>query len=527
MSMTELMAKSAYKNSKDITSQLADIMTNPHDLIYRGENNALSDYGANKGCVVITDDGGRQELLAMIKPLLDQYNIKISIAMELNHIGQTGRITMDDLKTLYREGHEIMSHSVNHPWFSQATEAQIISELVESKRTLRQNGMNPTNFVYPYNDAPVFAQKNVLKYYRSAAGLFDQAPVSPPLKQEALPRVGLGLYQVETTDALKARCLDAKQTGKMIIFMTHSGLAEGGVTVEGSVQPVIDIINYCVANNIEILTLDKALDRVGNISQIGTITEGNYQIIGGDKKLYTTLGNGITRLYPTELTNEKMPSYFNKYIGNTCNVLKFVAGAIDKSNPNLPLSSEGVLTIEKNSTSNGFDKQMFAPKGKTNKYIRFSISETDTWTPWENIAENISYPSTDISVVEMPSYYINKFAVDGEHKTITYRFSRQDIENPNLPITKEGVIIHHSIGTSGYFDYQEYISVDGASFRRTTNKIYSVDTWQAWRCSKPLSGTTLERPANARVGDSYFDTQFLKPIWWTGTKWVKSDGTDA
>lgn len=39
-------------------------------------------------------------------------------------------------------------------------------------------------------------------------------------------------------------------------------------------------------------------------------------------------------------------------------------------------------------------------------------------------------------------------------------------------------------------------------------------------------GTSLGRPTNKGIGQIFFDTILNKPIWWTGTKWVNSDGTD-
>lgn len=51
---------------------------------------------------------------------------------------------------------------------------------------------------------------------------------------------------------------------------------------------------------------------------------------------------------------------------------------------------------------------------------------------------------------------------------------------------------------------------------------------QAWQilvaCSQ--SGTTAQRPtAVLYVGRTYFDTTLNRPIWWTGTNWIRADGT--
>jgi hypothetical protein len=48
--------------------------------------------------------------------------------------------------------------------------------------------------------------------------------------------------------------------------------------------------------------------------------------------------------------------------------------------------------------------------------------------------------------------------------------------------------------------------------------------------ANPLSGTTTNRPlesiqAPIPVGQPFFDTTLNRPIWWTGTNWIKADGT--
>jgi hypothetical protein len=40
------------------------------------------------------------------------------------------------------------------------------------------------------------------------------------------------------------------------------------------------------------------------------------------------------------------------------------------------------------------------------------------------------------------------------------------------------------------------------------------------------SGTTANRPTKMLwVGRTYFDTTLTRPIWYTGTNWIKADGT--
>lgn len=41
-----------------------------------------------------------------------------------------------------------------------------------------------------------------------------------------------------------------------------------------------------------------------------------------------------------------------------------------------------------------------------------------------------------------------------------------------------------------------------------------------------VSGTTSARPTNnLTTGQTYYDETLNRPIWWTGSAWIKADGT--
>lgn len=42
-----------------------------------------------------------------------------------------------------------------------------------------------------------------------------------------------------------------------------------------------------------------------------------------------------------------------------------------------------------------------------------------------------------------------------------------------------------------------------------------------------LNGATADRPVSSILGQFYFDTTLGFPIWWSGSTWVKYDGTTA
>lgn len=94
-------------------------------------------------------------------------------------------------------------------------------------------------------------------------------------------------------------------------------------------------------------------------------------------------------------------------------------------------------------------------------------------------------------------------------------------------LNKEGVSIS-SVDTTAMT-----ITVDDASqFNVNEHFYYKVDTnfmrdvnYKA--VQHVLAGTAAERPAAPAIGMQYLDLNSMKPIWWTGSRWIDATGTEA
>jgi hypothetical protein len=58
----------------------------------------------------------------------------------------------------------------------------------------------------------------------------------------------------------------------------------------------------------------------------------------------------------------------------------------------------------------------------------------------------------------------------------------------------------------------------------TTDKIAAATITIANITALGSTGTTLQRPATPIMGQYYFDTTLVIPIWWNGTNWTNSAG---
>src|SRR5919199_5579724 len=106
------------------------------------------------------------------KPILDKYGFKGTFFIVCNWAGavnsQTPRMTWQDINQLYREGHDIESHSMTHKRLDQLSAVDLDYQIGQSKRCLDDHiGVMPTVFSPPHsigwNNATVI--NTIAKYY--------------------------------------------------------------------------------------------------------------------------------------------------------------------------------------------------------------------------------------------------------------------------------------------------------------------------------------------------------------------------
>lgn len=67
-----------------------------------------------------------------------------------------------------------------------------------------------------------------------------------------------------------------------------------------------------------------------------------------------------------------------------------------------------------------------------------------------------------------------------------------------------------------------------SAFKIDDTKIDSTVGWSSNKLNSMIVGTsgeTLERPLTPFIGQYYWDTTLLKPIWFNGTNWTDGSGT--
>jgi len=103
--------------------------------------------------IIFTFDDGHKSDFEIVFPLLKKYNYTATFFIVPEKIGMLGYMTWQDIRTLYKNGMEIGSHSLSHRYMTSLSEDELKKEFVESKKIL-EKGLNTQikSFAYPYGD---------------------------------------------------------------------------------------------------------------------------------------------------------------------------------------------------------------------------------------------------------------------------------------------------------------------------------------------------------------------------------------
>jgi peptidoglycan/xylan/chitin deacetylase (PgdA/CDA1 family) len=131
-------------------------------------NNASINTANNNKVVILNFDDAYESQYVNAKPILDKYGYKATYYVVCNYIGNSGRLTWEDITALSNEGHDIGSHTMNHADLSKTSKKETEYEIGDSKQCLLDHGINNNpSFAYPFNGGSAEASvvDIVAKYY--------------------------------------------------------------------------------------------------------------------------------------------------------------------------------------------------------------------------------------------------------------------------------------------------------------------------------------------------------------------------
>ncbi len=117
--------------------------------------------------VILNFDDGRKTQFTQAKPVLDKYEFEATFYVVCNYLkNHDGYMNWKEVKQLYKEGHDIGSHSMNHAHLGGLSKGALTFEIGQSKKCLQDHGINVTSFAFPFNEGSDDKQViNIVKKY--------------------------------------------------------------------------------------------------------------------------------------------------------------------------------------------------------------------------------------------------------------------------------------------------------------------------------------------------------------------------
>jgi len=132
---------------------------------------SLSTYstaGFNRPIISLAFDDGWESYYKNGVPLLNKYGFTSTDYIISGYLGDAGYITKAQVKQLYAMGHEIGSHTVDHPDLTSLSAKKLNTELKNSQATLQTAiGAPVTDFASPYGAYNQTVLNDIQRYYAS------------------------------------------------------------------------------------------------------------------------------------------------------------------------------------------------------------------------------------------------------------------------------------------------------------------------------------------------------------------------
>ena len=269
---------------KDLDKQvcLNNYFINELDFAIKNISNSCN---YDKPVVVFIDDDGTKSFLSKMKPILDEKNVKASVAVITSNVEKNTYMTLSELKQLKNEGFDIISHSETHsPSIfngDDVNEDQIEKEFKNSNEWLKINGFNSDMIVYPFANF-----SNPVKYKSLARKYFSigvNSVSSNSYKYNSSPNDNMYMNRKfidktqDFTNVFKPIIDETVKNKGLLIIGSHSFSEK-----EFDSEYLRDIIDYLKTLKVDIMTLKEAIKLKGNILSIGEFTSEKSFFVGRD-----------------------------------------------------------------------------------------------------------------------------------------------------------------------------------------------------------------------------------------------------
>ena len=271
--------------------------------------------------ITFIDDDCKANFFNIWKPICDSKGLKITLACVPDWIEKQSNevMTLGQLKSLYKEGFDIISHTWSHDArifkasasdLSKITDEEIRQEYRKAKEWLKNNGFgNVDNLAYPWGNfgGETLRYKRIARHYYKNAVNASGSVNACPNDNIYLDRVFVNTSNDIATYKIAVDNLVG--TNNWLILGTHSNDSEINQAY------LTELIEYIQSKNIPILTMKDALKYKENALSVGEFTDTNNRLyvskmgdvlLGKNTNVYKTLTPAVNSKWSRDLTRERI-----------------------------------------------------------------------------------------------------------------------------------------------------------------------------------------------------------------------------
>lgn len=250
-SITNVQLNVVNKAGFPVTVQFQGIAVIPNDELVKWPN----------GVVTISMDDSYIGQWTYARPYLDKYGLRATFFPIVNSIGGS-YFTLDNLKALRDQGHEIGAHAMSSSSHSAGlvspTQQQRRSELEQLRQWQADNGFNSTSYAYPNGWWSRDAAVDVARYYNSARLAFSNIPGSVRPEDPFRLRAVNGATQKASLNTF----VDQIKAGRSWLNVVYHDIRDtGGTSNDVTPAEFRAFVDYCVAQGVPIRTQSEVMAR--------------------------------------------------------------------------------------------------------------------------------------------------------------------------------------------------------------------------------------------------------------------------
>lgn len=243
--------------------------------------------------------------------IANEKGIKLSFAMVKDWVGTNGYCSMDKIKSLQNNGHDILNHTKSHMNNWDIANSEIRTEIEENIRYMKENGLEGYDIlVYP-GTVPNESRYKTITREKCRYGIANTYQSTNKVQDSFyMNRIDSDYRTLAQLKAIVDKAIIDKQ---WVLIMTHSWRPDGDVDSSGtfSIEKISQLIDYIKEKNIPILKFTEAEKYKGNSLSIGEFGSKESIYVGKDGKNnlnYSNIniinGSNIAKLATEYLTDE-------------------------------------------------------------------------------------------------------------------------------------------------------------------------------------------------------------------------------